>query len=502
MGVFFRPGSDPSGVYFSTPTHAHGFLMGAALAAAVPPWRMASSVPLGARRVLERSGLAALAVVIVGLATFGFGSSVTYRGGMFLIDVAATLLVATVAHPATRLGPILSRQPLRWAGQRSYSLYLWHWPIFEMTRPGTDVGRGPVVLVIRVGLTALAAELSYRFIEQPWRTGTAQARLRALLAAGRARPLAYATLGSIVALVAVLATAPTPNAPAILLEGSTPAARVDPLVASSTASGPTLAPLPEAVDQVSPTSTAAPKPRGTLSRTTPAATTSRISAGPFLPVLALGDSVLLAASPTLQSRYGSEITIDAAIGRQVSAGISRLAAYRSSGALFRYRAVMVDLGTNGAFQPWQFAQMVSLLAGVPRVVVYDVHADRPWVPTSNATITAGVSAHPDQMRLADWNRLANQPNLLYSDGIHPNTNGAQVYGQLLATLIGAAGAGAPATGRAPTATAAAAPTTSTTSTTAPPRSTTTSPPTTAPAAETTTSTTRPATTSTLPKPPR
>ena len=495
MAVLFSPGSDPSGVYFATPTDAHGFLMGAALAAAVPPWGMARSVAPAARRVLERAGLASLAVVLVGLVMFGFYSPVTYRGGMLLIDVATAVLIATVAHPATRLGPVLARQPLRWIGRRSYSLYLWHWPIFEMVTSGGLLG-----LTLRTGLTAAAAELSYRWVEQPWRTGSAQARLRILLASGRGNRVRYAMAATIAALVAVLATAPAGGTPTILLEGSTPAARDTPLQASATTGAPALAPLSPPGSGTSTPDTTASNPRAhTVARSSTPSSAPASPNGPYLPVLALGDSVLLAASPDLQSRYGSQITIDAAVGRQVAAGIARLAQYRSSGALSRYRAVLIDLGTNGAFQPWQFDQMAEILAGVPRVVVYDVHADRPWVAASNATISAGVASHPTDMRLADWNRFASQPGLLYSDGVHPNTAGSRIYSGLLAPLIGTGpGPAAPATTTttpttsAPTTTVAAQPTTTT-----PPPSTTT--PTTAAPAPTTT-TTQPAITTTTTQP--
>ena len=153
-----------------------------------------------------------------------------------------------------------------------------------------------------------------------------------------------------------------------------------------------------------------------------------------LPILAIGDSVLLAASPTLQSVLGSAVTVDAQVGRQVGAGLARLAQYRSSGALSRYHTVVIDLGTNGAFEPAQFAQLLQLVAGVPHVVVFDIHADRPWVQVSNSTITTGVAARPTQALLADWNRSA-VPALLYDDGIHPNSAGARVYTQLLVAAL-------------------------------------------------------------------
>ncbi len=461
MAGLFHPGGNPSAVYFGSDTHAEGLLIGCALAAAVPPWRMTASVTPTARRVLERSGLLALGVVIGGLAVLEFDSTLTYRGGIVIVDVATAVVVATVAHPASRLGAGLARQPLRWLGLRSYSLYLWHWPIFMMTRPGSDLrwGTGPDV-ILRLGLTAAAAELTYRYIEQPWRDGRALFAWRLRLAS-IPRPQLVMAAGVPVALVAVLlATAPGPAEPAILAEGSTVAAR-SPLslpprsgaVSDRPAATNTVA--PNAIGQDRPggfapptaakavTATTIATTSGTVATTTPtnrpvppAADAPQIeSINPAdEPILAVGDSVLLAASPTITATFGAAVTVDAQIGRQVSGGLTRLAAYRKIGALAHFKTVVIDFGTNGAFTAAEFDQMSFLLAGVPHVVVFNVHVARSWAAVSNATVVQGVAAHPAQMRLADWNGAAT-PSLLYPDGIHPDPAGAAAYTRLIETAL-------------------------------------------------------------------
>lgn len=438
MALFFHPGGDPSAVYFNSFTHAEGLLLGCGLAAAVPPWRMTATVAPNARRLLERSGVAALAAVLVGLVALGFRSALTYRGGMLAVDAATVVVVATVAHPASRLGAVLSRQPLRWLGLRSYSLYLWHWPIFEMTRPGVDIhAPGWLVLLLRLVLTASAAELSYRYVEQPWRNGRAVFAIRVRLAAASRQAVVAAVALPVALMSVVLATAPGPDEPAILAEGSTVAARHLP-AAPVLATDPAGASAPAASAVGLPVDTGTPKP---WIRSHPPVTAPPPPPAPAPspaasePILAIGDSVLLAASPALSAALGPQITIDAQVGRQVNVGLERLAAYRASGALTRYRTVLIDLGTNGAFRPQEFQQLVQLVAGIPRVVLYDVHADRPWAPESNSTITTGVQAHPTQMEMVDWNQAASAPNLLYSDGIHPNGAGAQVYTQLLNSAL-------------------------------------------------------------------
>jgi peptidoglycan/LPS O-acetylase OafA/YrhL len=458
MAVQYR-GGDPSAVYFATDTHAEGLLIGAALAAAVPPWRITADIGSGARHLVDRGGLVALAVVVAGMATFGFDSSLTYRGGMVVVDLAAAAVVFSVSHPAGRLGRLLGRPALRWVGLRSYSLYLWHWPIFEMTRPGSDfsVSGWPDVL-LRLLLTVVAADATFRLVEQPWRRAEPWQRLKAALlqAGNRSRTILAGTVAAAL-LATILATAPGPAEPAILSEGSTPAARSLPTAptdppdtrSSSAPTGPggvlgAGTPLLTTPAPASSTATVPRPPSSTRLQTT----TTRIPAGTHSastpttlpakgpePILAIGDSVLLAASPALTSAYGSGITVDAAVGRQVSTGLDRLAAYRSSKALSHYRTVVIDLGTNGQFTAAQFATLAALLQGVPNVVVYTVHAARSWAATDDAVIRAGVAAHAQQMRIADWAHASTGPGLLYPDGIHPDPAGARVYAQLLVTAL-------------------------------------------------------------------
>jgi peptidoglycan/LPS O-acetylase OafA/YrhL len=450
MGALYRAG-DPSGVYFGTDTHAQGLLIGCALAAAIPPWRMTAAVAPSARKVLEFSGVASLVVVVIGLIVLRFDSAATYRGGMVVVDLATAVVLATVAHPASRLGRGLARQPLRWIGLRSYALYLWHWPIFELTRPGADLA-WPLFpdVVLRLALTAVAAELTCRFIEQPWRDGRAQFALRVRMAS-LSRPQVTAVLAAPVALVVLLlALAPGGQEPAILNEGSTMAARSPLAAPPDSTPTTTTAILPFVAASAPPGRRFGPAPAEMFSSATSAPTTSPTTVKPpppglalpsynsiprsDQPVLAIGDSVLLAASPTLTATFGPAVTVDAAVGRQVSAGLARLAAYRRIGALTYFKTVIVDLGTNGLFTPSQFSQMAAVLAGVPRVLFLNVHAARSWAAGSNATITAGVAAHPFQMTLVNWNGAV-APGLLYPDGIHPDPAGAAVYARLIGMAL-------------------------------------------------------------------
>jgi peptidoglycan/LPS O-acetylase OafA/YrhL len=223
MAVLFVPGHDPSAVYYDTFTHSAGLMIGAALAAATYNRRLAPH-EYGAKP-RAAIGFGALAGLALLLAVLGADGTFTYRGGILLTSALTGLAVIVAVRPGP-VSRLLSTKPLRYLGTRSYSLYIWHWPIICLTRPDIDVRfSGWPLLVFRLALVLLAGETSYKLIEQPFRTGRAQAALHSLHGAGRTAAVGSLGLcGGIV--VVVLAACNPPALPAALAAGSTPAARV------------------------------------------------------------------------------------------------------------------------------------------------------------------------------------------------------------------------------------------------------------------------------------
>jgi hypothetical protein len=149
--------------------------------------------------------------------------------------------------------------------------------------------------------------------------------------------------------------------------------------------------------------------------------------------------VMLAASADLDLAFGPDIRVDAAVGRQVATGLSRLAAYRAAGRLDGLRALVVGLGTNGPFEPSQLAQLLTLARGVPEVVLINVRVPQPWQGESDATIDGAGVGHP-QVRVVDWYDASAAASLLYPDAIHPDPAGQAVYSNLVVGAVGGDGA--------------------------------------------------------------
>jgi peptidoglycan/LPS O-acetylase OafA/YrhL len=186
MAILYEPSLDPSRVYYGTDTRALELLSGAALAMVWPSRQLKTNVPREARSMIDAAGV--LGLVVIGLMFWRVSefSPFLYRGGFALLGLASVLTVATLAHPASRLGPIVGCRPMRWVGERSYGIYLWHLPIILLTTPESAHGPDLLRAALQVAATFGVAELSWRYVENPIRHG-ALGRLWKQLREGRLR---------------------------------------------------------------------------------------------------------------------------------------------------------------------------------------------------------------------------------------------------------------------------------------------------------------------------
>ncbi len=177
MAALYDPHADPSRVYYGTDTRALELLFGAALATVWPSRHLLPGIAPSARRILDGAGAAGLVLMGVMIWRTGQFSPFLYRGGFVVLSLGTLLALAALAHPAARLGSIVGCAPLRWIGERSYGIYLWHFPIIVLTTPtGADV-TSLWRNVAQVAATFAVAALSWKYVEQPIRHGALR-RLR------------------------------------------------------------------------------------------------------------------------------------------------------------------------------------------------------------------------------------------------------------------------------------------------------------------------------------
>ncbi len=462
MVVLYRPDVDPSRLYYGTDTRAAGLLLGVALAYVWAPARRSPALP-PTRLAPDLVGLPALGGLGLLFLHLGECQPFLYQGGFLAVALATAVVIAVVVHPRSRLVPrLLGWRPLRWLGLRSYSIYLWHWPVFVFTRPQIDVPLdGPALLAFRLGLTLTLAQLSYRYVETPIRCGA----LGRSLAVRRGRlGVRWAATALTVGLCSVLigvsvADAQPPAPPSYLAVESVdtvgtvatpprPTATASPTAtttatASPRAATPTPTGLPARSTPGVPPPSAAP-PTATPAPATPTATHPQRRPAITGRVIAIGDSVLIGAAEEIQKALG-QVGIDAAQGRQVQAIIETLRARRAAGQLGE--VVVVQAGNNGTLSAKQFDEMMALLADVRLVVFVNVKVPRPWEAPNNKVLAEGVQRYPNAV-LADWHAAsAGHPELFWDDGIHLRPEGAKAYAVLVAEAL--------ATPRPPTADAEA-----------------------------------------------
>ena len=188
MAALYRPSLDPSRVYYGTDTRASELLFGAALAMVWPSRRLNRGIGAGARNTIDALGVLGLAAIALMIWQTDQYSSFLYRGGFVLLSIATVLVVAALAHPASRLGPIVGWKPLRWLGVRSYGIYLWHFPVIVLTTPGGVAnGAEPLRELLQFAAIVGVSALSWRYVEEPIRHG-ALGRVWKRLRAGAWQP--------------------------------------------------------------------------------------------------------------------------------------------------------------------------------------------------------------------------------------------------------------------------------------------------------------------------
>ena len=416
--------ADPSRAYFGTDSHAMGLLIGAALATFWRPGRLRSDIPRGGRVIITIAGVSAFLGVVAFFVLVGeFTPWMYQQGGFLLLAIVVAALIALATHPASPLGGWLGTQPWRYLGQRSYGLYLWHWPIFMITRPGLDIPLdGIPLLVLRLTLTIAIAELSFRFVEMPIRRGAIDRWVRAWRASSglerarrtrRGAGVVTATIAAVLAVGMVLSTAPAPTA----AEGLA----ADVVEAMGIASGgPTEVSLDDDTDAASsgspspsPTATAAAAPGDETEN-------GRLSA--------IGDSVMLGARTTLKDTIPGT-KVDAAVSRFPGAFIGRLKRYVARDKLAP--VVVLHAGTNGVLPEAMMREMLDILTDTPRVVVVNDRMPRSWRAPNNKVMAKVVPEYENAV-LVDWYAESQEhPEYFASDGIHLTPAGARAYAALI-----------------------------------------------------------------------
>ena len=432
-------------LYLSTPTRATGLLLGAAFAMLWRPVALRRGAVRSQGRLLDVGaalGLLGLGALcwLVHIVTAAGADPWLFRGGFLLTGLASLLLIAAVTHRGSHAGALLGNPVLLWIGTRSYGLYLYHWPIYQIMRRVAGRPLSISQFVVAVLLAAVITEVSYRFIESPIRRGHVGRWWRRLQSSHDPAPRrVIAGAGAILAAVSVfaatnLATAQVePNEIQQSLEeaeGSTQDLRdlLEPVASQDTGSQTTTATTTPSSEPAVPAATG---PTSTTSTTT-TSTTTTLPPEP-IPRLAIGDSVMLGAADELADKG---FVVSAEVSRQMQTMVPEVQALRDADRLGDI--VVVHLGTNGELGDETIKEFFGALSGVPRVLVLTVRAPgKSWIAPNNAKLFALPAQFPN-VQLLYWDGLANDcPGAcFYGDGIHLTQAGQDYYTALIFGILG------------------------------------------------------------------
>lgn len=397
----FDPTVDPSRLYYGTDTRAAGLLVGVALALVWRPWTTPGGGSVRTAAVPDVVGIVGLGVLVSQFMLLGAYDARLYHGGFLTVSVATAAVIGAVVTPGSMLAMPLSTHLLRWVGARSYGLYLWHWPLFMVLRPGVDtIVSDPWLTLIRLGATVAIAEVSYTYIEQPIRQGQFVEHVRRLR---RAIPeQAALKRGSIVALGSLVALVAVGNA-------QLPADR-----ASAQSAARPVTPAADVGDQTSQVVRLRPGPApSSHDKGQPVGLAQRYDR-----IYIYGDSVFVGATDRLAAISGN-VVVDARIGRQWHELVDD---DQTPGA---DDAVVIHLGSNGATNTATMDQVLDHFSDAGRVVLVNVRVPRPWETAVNRALSGATARWPNTV-LADWKGASdNTPAYFGGDGVHVSEDGAQ-----------------------------------------------------------------------------
>jgi peptidoglycan/LPS O-acetylase OafA/YrhL len=369
-------------IYFGTDTHSLGLFLGATLAVSWVPQNLHNQISKRAQDFVDGIGVIGLLGL---LATFLFISetnSASYRLAFPLAAVFGCATITSLVHPASRFAPLIGSTPLIWIGERSYAIYLWHWVIFQVTRPSADLaGQTWAIDVARLLLVMLLADISLRFIEAPIRRGQLANWIRGRRYRRKSvqrRELAFLAITPVLIVGLFVAT-------------SVSAEKRDLARINSDRQ---------------------------LQKVTGALPTQQ-SLGIWL----TGDSIILGSRSKLAAKYSLAL-VNARVGRQIGELINVVQHDKSGRS---GDPVVFDLGNNNHLTAADVENLFELLKDQPKMIVVNTAVPRSYREDNNRIISEVVSKYPNA-RLVDWNALsAGHPEYFGPDGVHLSDLGSTVY---------------------------------------------------------------------------
>jgi len=381
-----------SHIYFGTDTHSLGLFLGAALAVSWIPQNLSANIEKRAQDVIDAIGVVGLLGLISVFLFIDQSNASLYRIAFPLAGIFGCLVIISLVHPASRFAPLISTAPFRWIGQRSYGIYIWHWVIFQVTRPSVDLsGQTWALYLARVLLVLALADISLRWVEIPFRQGVVQNWFRGMKYRSSKVRLRQqlSVISSIVITLAI-----------------TTSISVQAITKSDQVANELLAQNSE-----------------------PTKVTEDLASTTGLWVT--GDSVILGIRSKLEAKQHISL-VNARVGRQAP---ELLAVMRVDQTSVPESPVVFNLGNNNALSEPTVVEIFEILKNQPQIIVVNTAVPRSWKDANNAIISSVAARYPNVI-VIDWNKISTgRPELFAPDGVHLSPAGSDVYVDLVVSVL-------------------------------------------------------------------
>ena len=386
-------GSQVSHVYFGTDTHSIGLFLGAALAVRWIPQNLQETVSRKAQDFIDGIGVFGFLGIIAAFLFIDETDPTLYKLAFPLAGIFGCAIITSVVHPASRFAPILSSKPFIWIGERSYAIYLWHWVVFQVTRPNFDLeGSDWALVALRILVVFALADISLRLVELPVRTGLIDYWFKGMKY--RTKRVQIRQKLAVLLIVISLFGSAASVASSAIIRGDRQLAEL----------------------------------KQQLQAPTDMQSVLSDSADPGLWVT--GDSVILGIRFELDSRHNIGL-INARVGRQAP---ELLEVITNDKANMSTATIVLNLGNNNKLSQEQVAAIFEEIKDQPRIVVINTAVPRPWRDDNNALISQYAATYGAYV--VDWASISEGHSEYFGpDGVHLSPAGVRSYVEAISAQL-------------------------------------------------------------------
>ncbi len=376
--------SQVSHVYFGTDTHSIGLFLGAALAVSWIPQNFQEQVDRRAQDFIDGIGVFGFVGIIATFLLINENDATLYKLAFPLAGLFGCAIITSIVHPASRFAPILSSRVAVWIGERSYAIYLWHWVVFQVTRPEVDLeGISWALQTFRILVVLALADISLRFVELPIRSGAIEYWFKGMKY--RTPNVQRKQKISVAAAIVLLFTAMSIlSTQAIAQSDKQMRAIKDQLM------------QPEQPTTISPSEVGG--------------------------LWVTGDSVILGIRYELETRQHIAL-INARVGRQATELLQVMGHDKTN---VTSSPVIFNLGNNNRLTTDQVKAIFEEVKEQPRIIVVNTAVPRSWREENNELIARIARSYG--AKVIDWAAISNgHPEYFAPDGVHLVPTGVRAY---------------------------------------------------------------------------